>query len=258
MTADRRAALADRPYVTMNVAESADGKLAPVGGGKVNFGSLEDRALMEALRSEADGVLIGGGTLRTEDPPLIIRDPEVRRNRVADKGSPHPRNITVCSVLPERLADMRFFRAPETEKVVFTTARTPPALRDAAAQYARVEVVPADSEGRVDLVEVLRRLLLLGVRSLLLEGGGELNFSMLQAGLIDELYVTVCPFVFGGRTAPTSFDGAGFTRDQIRRLALKGHRFSSTGEVFLRYEVVVDTPPLVYASELFPDGFEIR
>ena len=55
--------------MTLNVAESADGKLAPIDGGKINFGSPEDRAQMEALRAEADGVLIGGGTLRAEDPP---------------------------------------------------------------------------------------------------------------------------------------------------------------------------------------------
>src|SRR5271166_6059018 len=103
---------------------------------------------MEALRAEADGVLIGGGTLRIEDPPLIIHDPEVRDRRIAAKGSPHPWNITVCSILPENLAGMRFFRSPETEKLVFTTERTPPALREAASRYALVEVVPADLSGR--------------------------------------------------------------------------------------------------------------
>src|SRR5271166_5259170 len=105
-------ALAWRPYVSLNVAESVDGKLAPIDGGKVNFGGPEDRAQMEALRAEADGVLIGGGTLRIEDPPLIIHDPEVRDRRIAAKGSPHPWNITVCSILPENLAGMRFFRSP--------------------------------------------------------------------------------------------------------------------------------------------------
>jgi 5-amino-6-(5-phosphoribosylamino)uracil reductase len=245
-----------RPLVTLNVAESVDGKIAPVDGGKVNFGSAEDRAQMEALRAEADGVLIGCGTLRAEDPPLLIRDPDVRERRLAAKGSPHPRNITVCSILPEHLAGMRFFQSPETEKLVFTTERTPAGLRQAAVRYARVEVVPHDESGRVDVVEVLRRLPPLGIGHLLLEGGGELNFSMLQAGLIDELYLTVCPFVFGGRTAPTSFDGAGFTRDQVRKLALRSQRVSTRGEVFLRYDVLHE-PPTVATSRLFPDGFEI-
>jgi 5-amino-6-(5-phosphoribosylamino)uracil reductase len=257
MTESCRTNTAVRPFVTVNVAQSADGKIVPIDGGKINFGSAEDRAQMEELRSVADGVLIGSGTLRAEDPPLIIRDPAVRDRRTAAKGSPHPRNITVCSALPENLADMHFFRSPETEKLVFTTERTPPDLRAAASRYARVEVVPIDGSGRVDLTEVLRKLPSLGVHHLLLEGGGELNFSMLAAGLIDEIYLTVCPFIFGGRTAPTSFDGAGFIRDHVRKLALKTHRISASGEVFLHFEVLSDTPALE-TSRLFPNGFEIR
>ena len=91
MTEARREAPSWRPFVTMNVAESADGKIAPVDGGKVNFGSVEDRMQMEALRAEADGVLIGGGTLRTEDPPLLIRDPSVREPpEIGEGDAPSP------------------------------------------------------------------------------------------------------------------------------------------------------------------------
>jgi 5-amino-6-(5-phosphoribosylamino)uracil reductase len=257
MTEPSLAVIRERPFVTLNVAESADGKLAPVDGGKVTFGGAEDRAQMELLRADADGVLIGGGTLRIEDPALIIRDPEIRSRRVAAKGSPHPRNITVCSVLPENLERMNFFRSPETDKLVFTTERTPRGLREAAERHARVEVVPADSFGRVDLVEALRRLVSIGVSHLLLEGGGELNFSMLQAGLIDQIYITICPFVFGGRTAPTPFDGAGFSRDSVCKLSLVSHRVGSSGEIFVRYRVLLGTPPTVTCSPLFAHGFEI-
>jgi 5-amino-6-(5-phosphoribosylamino)uracil reductase len=257
MTESRTATLPDRPFVTLNVAESADGKIAPIDRGKINFGSAEDRAQMEALRALADAVLIGGGTLRAEDPPLVIRDPAVRDRRASAKGSPHPRNIAVCSILPANLAEMNFFRSPETDKLVFTTERTPADLREVAAQYAQIEVVPVDASGRVDLAAVLGKLASLGVHHLLLEGGGELNFSMLQCGLIDEVYLTLCPFIFGGRSAPTSFDGAGFTREHIRKLALKSHRISTHGEVFLHYEVLSE-PPELGPSPLFPNGFEVR
>lgn len=257
MTESHAIVPANRPFVTLNVAESADGKIAPVDGGKINFGSAEDRAQMEALRALADAVLIGCGTLRAEDPPLVIRDPATRDRRIGAKGSPHPRNIAVCSTLPENLANMSFFRSPETEKLVFTTERTPADLRAIAARFAQIEVVPPDTSGRADLVEVLRRLPSLGVSHLLLEGGAELNFSMLQAGLIDEIYLTLCPFVFGGRAAPTSFDGGGFPREHIRKLALKSHRVSASGEVFLHYAVLPEAPT-VLPSQFFPNGFEIR
>ena len=107
MSESSRISLGERPFVTMNVAASIDGKIAPVGGGKVNFGSVEDRALMEELRARADGVVIGGGTLRSEDPPLIIRDPEVRGRRLVTKGKPHPLNITVSTGLTDGLAESR-------------------------------------------------------------------------------------------------------------------------------------------------------
>ncbi len=245
-----------RPFVTMNVAESADGKISPVGHGKVSFGSSEDRAQMEVLRSEADGVLIGSGTLLVEDPPIVIRDPAVSARRLALKGAPHPRNITVCSKLPAHLAQMKFFLQPDTEKIVFTTEKTPPDLLATAARFAQVEVVPLNSAGRVDLIEVVRRLQQQGIRHLLLEGGGELNFSMLEAGLVDEVYLTVCPFLFGGRTAPSPVDGVGFPRDRIRKLALKSHRIGSHGEIFLRYDILPDSPT-VLPNQLFPNGFEV-
>jgi len=257
MTEPRRDTRAARPFVTLNVAAGVDGKIAPVGGGKVNFGGAGDRARMESLRAEADAVLIGGGTLRAEDPPLLIRDPATRAARVAAKGSPHPLNVVVTSCLPDGLDGMDFFREPETEKLAFTTARTPAALQETAARFARVEVVASDATGRVDLAAVVRKLSALGVRRLLLEGGGELNFSMLEADLIDEIYLTLCPFVFGGRTAPTAFDGAGFTRDRVRKLALKDHRIGTQNEVFLHYLVLPGSADVVQ-SPLFRRGLEIQ
>lgn len=257
MTDPHPDAPAGRPFVTLNVAASVDGKIAPVGGGKVNFGGPEDRVLMETLRAGADAVLIGGGTLRAEDPPLLIRDPAIRAARVEARGAPHPLNVVVTSSLPDDLDRMDFFREPETRKLAFTTARTPAALRATAARFARVEVVAPDASGRVNLVAVVESLHALGVRRLLLEGGGALNFSMLDADLIDEVHLTLCPFLFGGRTAPTPFDGAGFTRDRVRKLALQDHRIGARGEIFLRYLVLPGSPDVV-PGVVFRKGYEIR
>jgi riboflavin-specific deaminase-like protein len=245
-----------RPFVSLNVAESADGKIAPIDRGKINFGSAEDRAQMEALRSEADAVLIGGGTLLAEDPPLLIRDHAVRAAREVARGTPHPINMTVCSSLPPRPEEMDFFRHPETEKVVFTTERTPRERIVATGKLARVEVVPLTPAGRVDLVEVVRRLPSMGVRHLLLEGGGELNFSMLAADLVDEVHLTICPFLFGGRSAPSPVDGEGFPRDHVRKLVLKSHRAGTHGELFLHYAVLPDAPA-VTPSRIFAKGYVI-
>jgi riboflavin-specific deaminase-like protein len=245
-----------RPFVIMNAAESADGKISPVGPGKVTFGSDEDRRQMEILRSEADGVIIGAGTLRAEDPPLLIRNPTLRARRLAAKGSPHPLNITVCRSLPGRLEEMNFFRNPETERVVFTTTQTPGELLERAERHARVEIVSCTAKGHIDLGEVLCRLHEIGVRQLLLEGGGELNFSMFELGFVDEVYLTLCPFIFGGRNAPSPVDGDGFPHSRVRKLALKDHRVGTHGELFLRY-AVLPVPPLVTASPYFPQGVDL-
>ena len=109
---------------------------------------------MEALRARADGVLIGAGTLHTEDPPLIIRDPVVRGSRAAAKGS-HIQGISPFARCCRKLEDMRFFRSPETEKLVFTTARTPPGFARRRSRYAPGRGCSVDQSGRVDLVLVL-------------------------------------------------------------------------------------------------------
>ena len=245
-----------RPFVRLNVAESIDGKLAPVNSGKVNFGSDDDRSEMENFRAEADGVIIGGGTLVAEDPPLIIRNHDVLARRLAVKGSRQPTDICVCASLPPKLAEMRFFTNEETEKLVFTTSRTPSHLIELARRYAQVELIPLNASGRVDLVEVVRRLPANGVNSLLLEGGGELNFSMLEAGFVDEVCITLAPFIFGGRSAPTSFDGVGFTYENVRKLSLKSHRVNPQGEIFLRYDVLTEAPT-IQPSRLFSNGIQI-
>lgn len=256
MGAHRRDELKWRPFIMLNVAESIDGKLAPVNSGKVNFGSHDDRAQMESFRAAADGVMIGGGTLVLEDPPLIIRDAVTLAKRRAAKGTLHPLNIGVCSSLPPKLAEMKFFNHPDTEKLVFTTARTPPHMLETAARFAHVEVVPQDASGRVDLMEVARRLPGYGIKTLLLEGGGELNFSMLAAGLVDEVCITIAPFVFGGRSASSSFGGAGFPTESVRKLTLKSHRVNPQGEVFLRYEVLNEAPTIT-PSRIFSNGVQI-
>ncbi|OYW16753.1 MAG: hypothetical protein B7Z55_13935, partial [Planctomycetales bacterium 12-60-4] len=68
--------------------------------------------------------------------------------------------------------------------------------------------------------------------------------------------VTVCPFIFGGRTAPTPVDGEGFLRDHVRKLTLKSHRVGTRGEIFLRY-AVASNHATITPSSLFANGVDV-
>ncbi len=231
----------ERPFVSLNMASSIDGKITTREREKFRFGSDEDRDLMQQLRSRADAVLIGRGTLFDEDPRLVLTDPGHIARRRQLKGSPQPIKVLTSASLDFPVEDSRFFTCPESEKIVFTTADADPAAIQRLQRFARVVQIPATAGGRVDLEQVVRAMPELGIEHLLLEGGGILNFAMLEADLIDEIYLTLCPVVIGGAGAQTTFEGAGFTRETARRLSLQSLRMNKGGEIFLHYAVKRDT-----------------
>ena len=102
------------------------------------------------------------------------------------------------------------------------------------------------------MVQVMYKL---KIRSLLLEGGGNLNFSMLNLDLVDEIYLTLCPYVIGGLMSPTIFDGDGFPKELVKRVHLESTRVGSQGELFLKYKVNNQEPVVVEPSPTFRKGY---
>lgn len=241
----------------MNMAVSADGKISTFAQGKVRFGSPKDRLRLEQIRSAADAVVVGHGKLLQEDPPILLRLPEMRAAYEAARGRPHPINLAVCSRLDFEPAGRVFFTHSETRRLVVTTPRTTAEERARFEPFAEIMVVPADDEGRVDLRAMAAGLMARGITRLAFEGGAELNFAMIAAGLVDELFLTVCPFVFGGASALTAVDGPGFTKEQVRRLALVEVDRGDAGEVFLHYRVS-DRPIEVTRSAVFQGGHVMK
>ncbi len=250
--------LPDRPKITLNMAASIDGKTTTFEREKVRFSSDEDGALMEDLRSRVDAVLIGAGTLQTDDPPLILRIPQYQEQRRTLKRNVNPLNVVVSARLDFPIEDSDFFNHPDTEKLVFTTARAPLDKLTALKRYAKVFEVPETDEGKVDLCEMTRMMVGLKIKHLLLEGGGELNFGMLRRHLIDEIYLTLCPYVIGGRNAPTIVDGSGFPKNLVQKLLLESCRIGKRGEVFLKYQVDKKAGTEVHPSAMFRKGYVIR
>lgn len=219
-----------RPRVAINIAISADGKVNTARRTRYHFSGPHDKVIIRRLRAEADAVLWGSGTLLVDDPVARTVWRELVAARRERGASPHPLNVLVTASCRVPMS-ARFFAAAETAKVVFTSAGAPP---ERVRQYqTRAEVV-ARGDHTVDLPAALEWLAGHGVGFALVEGGPRLNFSLLEAGLVDELYVTIEPLVIGGASAPTLADGPGLVPGRGPALRLIGTE-QHDDEIFLRY-----------------------
>ncbi|WP_132060474.1 2,5-diamino-6-(ribosylamino)-4(3H)-pyrimidinone 5'-phosphate reductase [Halorussus amylolyticus] len=205
-------------HVVVNAAMSADGKLSSRRREQIAISGPEDFDRMDALRADSDAVMVGVGTVLADDPHLTLDDADRRATR-RERGDPdHPARV---------VADSRA-RTP-TDARILDDAATTYLLVSEAAPEERVEkleqagarVVAAGDDSRVDLARGLSELADEGVEQLMVEGGGELIFSLFEADLVDELRVYVGSKILGGRDAPTLADGEGFVAD-FPELELRG------------------------------------
>jgi 2,5-diamino-6-(ribosylamino)-4(3H)-pyrimidinone 5'-phosphate reductase len=223
----------NRPFVFINVAASADGKIDTFERRGAAISSPVDKARVDRLRSEADAVMVGGRTLLDEDPKLTVKSAELRAARAARGLSENPIKVGVVT-RAELKPESHFLNAGPARIVIFTTAQTARAQIE-ALRSRKVEVFML-GEQRVDLVSALDRLTGLGVERLMVEGGATLNFELLRLGLVDELNVYVAPLIFGGQAAPTLAAGPGLTRSSAIPMRLVAAEvLDEDGGVLLHY-----------------------
>jgi 2,5-diamino-6-(ribosylamino)-4(3H)-pyrimidinone 5'-phosphate reductase len=187
-----------RPWIVLNFAMSADGKLALADGSPVEISSTEDMMRVHRLRASCDAVLVGVGTVANDDPKLHV-SPE----RVPDPPAPMKVVLDASGRTP---AAARFLSTPG-RAVVATIEPTVSRLQEALGD--RATVLECGSGPLVDLQCLMGLLVDMRVSRLMVEGGGETLWSFLQAGLVDEYSVYVGPMVIGGGGAPTPADGIG-------------------------------------------------
>jgi 2,5-diamino-6-(ribosylamino)-4(3H)-pyrimidinone 5'-phosphate reductase len=194
-------------HVVVNAAMSADGKLSSRRREQLDISGPEDFDRVDQLRADCDAVMVGVGTVLADDPSLTVKDADRRAAREARGDPPNPARIVADSHVrtpPE--ATVLDGRA-ETYLLVSRAAPT-----DFVEQMEEAGAyVLAAGEDRVDLTTALGKLEGEGVETLLVEGGGELIFGLVEEGLVEELSVFVGPTIIGGRDAPTLADGDGFT-----------------------------------------------
>ncbi len=225
----------NRPYVFINVAMTADGKIDTFARKGAAISSARDKERVDQLRAEADAILVGGKTLLGESPKLTVKSEALREGRIREGRSPNPIKVGVISVA-DIPSDSDFIKVGNTRVVIFTTSRTSNEQLE-RLRACGVEVF-VDDAPRVDLVRMMLILKRLGVERLMVEGGGTINFELLRLGLVDELTLYVAPMIFGGANAPTLADGAGLPLDKSIGLNLVAVENWEDGGALLRYKVV--------------------
>jgi 2,5-diamino-6-(ribosylamino)-4(3H)-pyrimidinone 5'-phosphate reductase len=217
--------------VVVNAAMSVDGKLSSRRREQVAISGAADFARVDRLRADSDGVMVGVGTVLADDPSLTLDDAALVREREAAGRPGHPARV-VADSRARTPTDARVLAGDAATYVLVADAA--PDDRVAALRDAGATVVRAGT-GRVDLRAALADLDARGVEQVMVEGGGELVFSLFDAGLVDELSVYVGSMMIGGADAPTLADGDGFVED-FPELDLRGVERIDDG-VLLRYDV---------------------
>jgi 2,5-diamino-6-(ribosylamino)-4(3H)-pyrimidinone 5'-phosphate reductase len=207
----------NRPFVFINVAMTADGKIDTFERKGAAISSSRDKERVDQLRASADAVMVGGRTLLDEDPKLTVKTEALREGRVARGLPPNPIKVGVVTQAKIN-ADSQFLNAGPADVVIFTTRRTSKKYL-ALLKSRRVDVYVDDAE-KVNLQRALATLKDLGIKRLMVEGGGTLNFELMRLGLVDEVTAYVAPLVFGGESAPTMVAGSGLKRSEAIPLKL--------------------------------------
>ncbi|MEW2357748.1 dihydrofolate reductase family protein [Spirillospora sp. NPDC029432] len=195
--------MSERPYVLLSCAMSVDGYIDDAGPERLRLSTPADFDRVDAVRASCDAIMVGAGTIRADDPKLLIRS-AARRERRAARGLPADLTKVTLTASGDLDPESRFFTTGDSAKLVYAPPAAVPALAERLA--GRAEVL--DAGDPVSLPALLADLAARGVRRLMVEGGGGVHTRFLTAGLADELQLVVAPFFIGDPSAPR-FAGPG-------------------------------------------------
>jgi 5-amino-6-(5-phosphoribosylamino)uracil reductase len=196
------------PFIFSNFAMTADGKIAFANGEFVPFGSKRDLEHLYELRTTADAVMCGARTIEVTGTILGNGGEKFRKLRLKHGLAEFPLRVIVSGSGSINLA-ANIFQRRFSPIIVLTTARISKA--DFKNLGAIADEIKICGKTKINFPAAFRWLReKWNVRHLLCEGGGELHSALIRADLLDELHLTICPKIFGGRNAPTIADGKGF------------------------------------------------
>ncbi|MEW5785009.1 MAG: bifunctional diaminohydroxyphosphoribosylaminopyrimidine deaminase/5-amino-6-(5-phosphoribosylamino)uracil reductase RibD [Bacillota bacterium] len=189
------------PFTAIKAAMSLDGKIATRSGESHWISGEKSRQFVHRLRHNYDAVMVGIETVLQDNPLLTTR--------LEGGGGRDPLRVIVDSTARLPL-DARLINPGSRARTLLAVTGAASPEKCAALREKGVEIaILPDREGRVDLAALLRKLGEMEITAVLAEGGGTLNYSLLQAGLVDKLFIFIAPLIFGGRQSPTAFGGEG-------------------------------------------------
>jgi 5-amino-6-(5-phosphoribosylamino)uracil reductase len=207
--------MSDRPYVVLSCAMSVDGYIDDASPNRLRLSNREDLERVDAERGRSDAILVGAGTVRRDNPALVVRSAAARRERATRGLPPSPVRVTITHS-GDLDPDLRFFSGGETTPLVYCS---PGALEGLRGRLEGRAVV-VDAGDPLELRRVLGDLASRGVRRLMVEGGSLFLTQLLTEGLADELQLVVAPFFVGDPCAPRFVAGGRFPHGPAAPMAL--------------------------------------
>lgn len=217
-----------RPWVILKAGMTLDGKIATARGESQWITGPEARREAHRLRGDVDAVLVGVGTVRTDDPRLTVRLPRRAEGSGAVRSLPPLRVIADSNLTIPMTAQVLSRRS--SSRTLIATTTTAPLRRVRKLRNAGIEVwsMPAQ-QGLVPMARLLRELGRRGVASLLVEGGSALNATLWKERLVNEVRLFVAPLLLGGQDAKSVIGGTSPARlaDAVKLQALRARKVGS-------------------------------
>lgn len=223
----------ERPFIFINSAMSADGKISTKERKQVKISGNIDFNRMDQLRAGSDAIMVGIGTVLADDPSLTVKSPELQEKRIKTGLDENPVRIIVDSNARTPI-DADIFKKGKGKRIIIVSESAPQAKITELKEKA--EIIVAGKE-KVHLSEAMQKLKEQGIKRLMVEGGATLNWGMLSNGLVDEIYTFVGNVIIGGKNSPTFVDGLGFPENELLKLELMDAEKIEEG-ILLKWKVL--------------------
>lgn len=220
-----------RPRVLTNFAMTADGKVSTRNYTPSGFTSERDKRRLLEIRSLGDALLVARGTAEADNMSMTIPEESLRAERVKRGQAEQPIRVLVSNS-GEISATLKVFTNQAAPTLIYATERMPAEVRNALQAVASVHLFPEKSVPLLRMLGELRKKH--QVRIVVCEGGPTLVKSLLAEDLVDEMFVTIAPQIFGGKDAPTMTGTPGSFLPEARHFRLKDF-FVENNEAFCHY-----------------------